>query len=87
MISNIINYVKENAMLTLIIASICFIFIVWVCQCISGETGSYEFTVDDIKNPSTYNTFHTKPTVVKKYSKGETECRRVLESLFHKKFW
>ena len=86
MISNIINYLKDNAMFALIIASLCFIFVVWICQCFTGERGSYEFSVDDIKNPSTYNTFNTRPIVVKKYSKGETECRRVLENLFRKKF-
>ena len=86
MIEKIINYVKENALLSLVFLSLFFIFIVWLFCNTSKDEGTSNYTFSDIRDPDNYKIPAIMKKKEKKYSKGETECRRVLENIFRKPF-
>jgi len=86
---------KENAFEILIISSILFIILFSLYRKITGNSNgtwskSYNFQeLENIYRDSIYQDTklnETKNTKKNTSSKGETECRRVIESIFNKPF-
>ena len=80
MINSVIEFVKNKTFLALAIASIVFLFLYWL------------FVVDKFGNGTWDKKFHygTKEPIGTKRasgeSKGEAECRYVLETIFNQQF-
>ncbi len=82
MFENIKEYWEKNGFMILCIISILIIFVLGIYNKISKKKGSYsnDFIYYKIKK------YKPQQLRVKKDSKGEIECRRVLEKIFNKPF-
>ena len=79
MFDGIINFVKDNCWTILIVAALIFLFIYWLFKGDSKGTWDDSYYYDDRKPMGQ----HIRAAGE---SKGEAECRYVLESIFKQKF-
>ena len=86
MITKAIKFWREYEYEIIIVGTILFILLAGLVRCIKGKKGSWDYFDKNILNTPAHYKKAKKKRGPPKESKGEIECKRVLEKIFNKPF-